>query len=170
MTKDDTQGKTLKTITKITLETIRLRLASLPPKPKSDFTKNESVAELEADIEAVMDLGHSLNDITKIFEEEGLDITPEALAVVLRKLRAKRLNEINVEKAKSKAVTGKRTRTKDAKVPAPDICTRLGIADAAPATSTVTERSESYRDIDLMLADIAEETARLAGGADGEGR
>lgn len=170
MTKDDKQGKTLKTITKITLETIRLRLASLPPKPKSDFTKNESVVELEVEIEAVMDLGHSLNDITKIFEEEGLDITPKVLAVVLRKLRAKRLIEMNVEKATSKAVTGKRTRTKDAKVPAPDIGTRSGIADAAPATSTVTAGSESYRDINLMLADIADETARLAGGADGEGR
>lgn len=103
-----------------------------------------------------MALGHAVNDISNILEEEGLDIRPDMLVVALQKLRAESLIEVNVEKVASKAVAFKRTRAREAKVPALDVGTHTSIAATRSAINTGAAESERYRDIGLMLTDITD--------------
>jgi hypothetical protein len=72
------------------LEKLRARLEALPPKPKTDHSRQETVELLQAQIRrAVMELGYSFADIADFYKELGTEISPSSIASMLRELAPK---------------------------------------------------------------------------------
>jgi hypothetical protein len=73
-----------------TLEKLRARLKALPPKPKADHSRQDTVRELQAEIRhAVSELGYSFTDIAAFYEELGAEVSPSSIASMLRELAPK---------------------------------------------------------------------------------
>ena len=72
------------------VEKLRARLESLPPKPKTDHSRQDTVAMLQTQIRhAVSELGYSFTDIAALYEELGAEVSPSSIASMLRELAPK---------------------------------------------------------------------------------
>jgi CCR4-NOT transcriptional regulation complex NOT5 subunit len=72
------------------LEQLRARLEALPPKPKTDHSRQETVEMLQAQIRhAVNELGYSFADVAAFYRDLGTEISPSSIASMLRALSPK---------------------------------------------------------------------------------
>ena len=72
------------------LEKLRARLEELPPRPKTDHSRQETVEMLQAQIRhAVNTLGYSFADVAAFYRELGTEISPSSIASMLRELAPK---------------------------------------------------------------------------------
>lgn len=128
--KTDMKKKPFK-ITAEGLENLRVELAALPPKPKSEYSAREMLAEAEVEIRNALALGYDLHGIAELVGKHGGDINHGTLSAGLREL-----------KAKPQGQTAKR-RIKAGPVDAPPIVTP--VTTGAP-TSAPNELSPACAD------------------------
>lgn len=74
-------------ISRSQLEALRTVFTELTPKPKTQFSNRDAVAELAKDIRHAQEkLGYSLADIAALLQQHGLNIRPNTLRGYLRDL------------------------------------------------------------------------------------
>lgn len=110
------------------LENLLAELAGLPPKPKSEYSAREMLAETEVVIRNALALGYDLQDIAEMVAKHGGDINPGTLSAYLRELKTK--------------PRGKSTKPK----------TKAGTADATPTATPISADSQKSTPTELGLA------------------
>lgn len=100
-----------------TLKKLRLKLEALPPKPKVDYSRQETVKELETLIRhAVGNLGYSITDIAGFYSEQAWTISPSTISGFLRDLAPKQ-----IIKKPRKVLRGSQPRTPVPVAPVEDL-------------------------------------------------
>jgi hypothetical protein len=136
-------------IKKSTIEENRQRLLNTPVKEKEDFSLQEAIHNMAADINQILDRGYSYEEIATMLSDGGIDVKPTTLRQYLAQ----------VPKANSKAKPKRspQAKTSEGKTdkvnPDEDLTSSVeSDTNRSKATSTPVETTEVRTDVSEVAA------------------